>query len=54
MNIVDLPKIENVEFVRKKKNFVSEALYLKGDEETFISYANEVYQYLNENRIYQT
>ena len=53
MNIVDLPKIENVEFVRKSKNFVSEALYLKGDEETFTSYANEVYKYLND-KFYDT
>ena len=53
MNILDLPKIENVEFVKKFKNLVSETLYLKGDEETFTSYANEVYQYLNE-KFYDT
>ena len=47
MNIMDLPKIQNVEFVKKSKNFVSEALYLNGDENAFTTYAYEVYQYLN-------
>ena len=47
MNIIDLPEIKNVEFVKKSKNFVSEALYLNGDENAFTTYAYEVYQYLN-------
>lgn len=48
MNIKDLPQIENVEFVKKRKNFVSETLFLNGDMETFEIYAENVYEYLKE------
>jgi len=49
MNITDLPTIVDANFVKKSKNFVSQATMYLGEQDTFDTYAMSVYEYLVDN-----
>lgn len=49
MNITDLPTIVDAKFVKKTKNFVSQATMYLGEQDTFDTYTMSVYEYLVDN-----
>lgn len=49
MNITDLPTIVDAKFIKKTKNFVSQATMYLGEQDTFDTYTMSVYEYLVDN-----